>query len=115
MDGFPRTGRKRKSGCVLRMAAVVLFGLWSSVATADPAGTSGNPATSNEPMTFQADEVTYDQQLALTVAKGHVEIAQGTQILLADVVTYNQHTDTVTASGQVSLMMREGTGVCSGY
>src|SRR5665213_3715289 len=83
MDGFPQAGRKRKSGRVLRMAAAVLFGLWCGVAAADPGSSIGNPATSNEPMTFQADEVTYDEQQALTVAKGHVEIAQGTQILLA--------------------------------
>ena len=31
----------------------------------------------NAPIVFQADEVEYDDQLALTVAKGHVEISQG--------------------------------------
>src|SRR5665213_304788 len=115
MDGFPQAGRKRKSGRVLRMAAAVLFGLWCGVAAADPGSSIGNPATSNEPMTFQADEVTYDEQQALTVAKGHVEIAQGTQILLADVVTYNQRTDTVTASGHVSLMLQDGSVAFSDF
>jgi LPS-assembly protein len=60
------------------------------------------------PMVFQADEVAYDDQLALTVAKGHVEISQGGEVLLADTVSYNQRTDTVSASGHVSLLMPTG-------
>ncbi|MBV9827350.1 MAG: LPS-assembly protein LptD [Alphaproteobacteria bacterium] len=62
----------------------------------------------NAPVVFQADEVQYDDQLALTIAKGHVEISQGNEILLADQVTYNQHTDTINASGHVSLMLPTG-------
>jgi LPS-assembly protein len=69
----------------------------------------------NGPMAFQADEVEYDEQLSLTVAKGHVEISQGPQVLLADVVTYNQRTDTVTASGHVSLMTTTGEVIFADY
>jgi LPS-assembly protein len=65
----------------------------------------------NAPIVFQADEVQYDDQLALTVAKGHVEISQGGEVLLADTVTYNQRSDTITASGHVSLL--ESTGEVS--
>ncbi len=60
------------------------------------------------PIVFQADEVQYDDELSLTVAKGHVEISQGGEVLLADTVSYNQRTDTVTASGHVSLLMPTG-------
>lgn len=84
-------------------------------AAANPLPSAGAGPAGSTPMTFQADEVEYDQQLALTVAKGHVEIAQGPQILLADVVTYSQRTDTVTASGHVSLMTPDGTVVFSEY
>lgn len=66
-------------------------------------------------MGFQADEVQYDSDHSLTIAKGHVEISQGTQILLADVVTYNQRTDTVTASGHVSLMTEDGQVLFADY
>ncbi|HEX3861939.1 MAG TPA: LPS assembly protein LptD [Stellaceae bacterium] len=62
----------------------------------------------NAPIVFQADEVQNDDQLGLTVAKGHVEISQGGEVLLADTVSYNQHTDTITASGHVSLLMPTG-------
>ncbi|HEY5208667.1 MAG TPA: LPS assembly protein LptD [Stellaceae bacterium] len=60
------------------------------------------------PYLFAADQVEFDQELGLVVAKGHVEISQGDQILLADTVTYNQKTDTATASGHVSLMQPTG-------
>src|SRR5207245_9259597 len=62
----------------------------------------------NAPIVFQADEVQYDDQLGLTVAKGHVEISQAGEVLLADIVSYNQRTDTITASGHVSLLMPTG-------
>jgi lipopolysaccharide assembly outer membrane protein LptD (OstA) len=107
---LPRKHNARHVLCL----AMLLLGFWWSYALAAAFG-SGDTANKNAPMTFQADEVQYDDQLALTVAKGHVEISQGTQILLADVVTYNQHTDTVTASGHVSLMMPDGTVLFSNY
>jgi LPS-assembly protein len=68
----------------------------------------GNADTARAPMLFSADEVQYDEDLGLIVAKGHVEINQQDQILLADTVTYNQRTDTVTASGHVSLLQPTG-------
>jgi LPS-assembly protein len=105
--------RKHNAGRIIRLT-IVLLGLWWGSAFAQSLGT-GDAANKKAPMAFQADEVQYDDQLALTIAKGHVEISQGTQILLADVVTYNQRTDTVTASGHVSLMMPDGTVLFSNY
>ena len=68
-----------------------------------------------QPYLFNADQVEFDQDLGLIVAKGHVEISQGDQILLADTVTYNQHTDTATASGHVSLMQPTGDVMFADY
>ncbi len=64
---------------------------------------------------FSADEVQFDQDLGLIVAKGHVEISQDDEILLADTVSYNQHTDTATASGHVSLMEAGGNVTFADY
>jgi LPS-assembly protein len=114
MSRLPQIGRKQKSRRVIRLAVAALFGLWCSGAIAANFGVGDNSSKS-APMTFQADEVQYDDQQGLTIARGHVEIAQGTQILLADVVTYNQHADTVTASGHVSLMTPDGTVLFSSY
>ncbi|HEX3536168.1 MAG TPA: LPS assembly protein LptD [Stellaceae bacterium] len=69
----------------------------------------------NAPVVFQADEVQYDDEHGLTIAKGHVEISQNDQVLLADTVSYNRHTDTVTAAGHVSLLTPTGEVVFSDF
>jgi len=116
MTGGCRSGRERSNGRAIRLAAFALFTVWTVRAPlADLLKPNANNANSNAPITFEADEVQYDEQLAVTVAKGHVEIAQGTQILLADVVTYSQRTDTITASGHVSLMTADGQVIFSDY
>jgi LPS-assembly protein len=69
----------------------------------------------NAPIVFRADEIEYADQLALTVARGNVEISQNGQTLLADTVTYNQRTDTVTASGHVSLTQTTGEILFADY
>lgn len=72
-------------------------------------------ADQNAPVLFQADEVEYDEQLGLTVAKGNVEISQGGEVLLADTVSYNQRTGTITASGNVSLLLPSGEVVFADF
>jgi LPS-assembly protein len=60
------------------------------------------------PILFSADELQTDEDLGLVVAKGHVQISQDLQTLLADTVTYNRRSDTITASGNVSLQQPTG-------
>jgi LPS-assembly protein len=69
----------------------------------------------DKPVLMTADEMQYDQDLGLIVAKGHVELSQQDQVLLADTVTYNQRTDTVTASGNVSMMQPTGDVAFANY
>ncbi len=85
-------------------------------APAPAAPASRNAAPDNHaPVLFSADEVQYDEELGLVVAKGHVELTQNDEILLADTVTYNQRTDTVTASGHVSLLQPTGDMLFAEY
>jgi len=89
-----------------RIAVAAILGLVLLAATAH-AAQLGAPHTTVDrqaPYLFSADEVQFDKELGLVVARGRVEISQGDEILLADTVTYNQHTDTATASGHVTLM-----------
>jgi LPS-assembly protein len=72
-------------------------------------------AQQRQPMLFSADEVQYESQLGLVIAKGHVELSQDQQILLADTVTYNERTDTATASGHVTLLQPSGEVVFADY
>ncbi|HYL33531.1 MAG TPA: LPS assembly protein LptD [Stellaceae bacterium] len=92
-----------------------IIGAVALAAVAAPAVAQTAEHGSNKPVLFQADQVEYDQDLGLTVARGHVELDQVDQILLADTVTYNQRTDTVTASGHVSLLQPSGDIVFSDY
>jgi LPS-assembly protein len=91
----------------MRGTALCLCALLATVAV-PAAAAERERADSAAPMLFSADEVQYDDELGLVVAKGHVEISQKDQTLLADVVTYNQLTDTITASGHVSLLQPTG-------
>ncbi|HUB97291.1 MAG TPA: LPS assembly protein LptD [Stellaceae bacterium] len=89
---------------VLALTAAALFACVASGRTAEEKPRQLN----NTPVLVGADELQYDQDLGLTVAKGHVELDQGDQILLADAVTYNQRTDVVTATGHVALLQPSG-------
>src|SRR5882672_4366571 len=110
MTGSPRPGklRLRPRPALILLGAMLALLLSATPGLTDFSFGGRKQADKNAPVMFQADEVQYDDQLGLTVAKGHVEISQGGEVLLADQVGYNQRTDTITASGHVSLL--ESTG-----
>jgi LPS-assembly protein len=89
----------------MRRGVLLACLLWLSAGAASAAPERPNDASA---LLFSADEMQNDEELGLVVARGHVEINRGQRTLLADTVTYNQRTDTVTASGHVSLL--EPTG-----
>jgi LPS-assembly protein len=60
------------------------------------------------PVLLLADEVTYDRELGVAVARGNVEVSQNQRVLKADTLTYNERSHTVTASGNVALMEPSG-------
>jgi len=86
----------------------------TAVAPSMPAGTTAPAAAApaapsqNAPVTFTADEVQYDQNAALVVARGSVEAFQGGRILRADELTYNRNTGVATANGNVQLIEADG-------
>jgi LPS-assembly protein len=110
MTGSPQPGHHRlpERTTLAVVGAMLVLLLAASPGLAQFSVTSQKKDDKSAPIVFQADEVENDDQLALTVAKGHVEISQGGEVLLADTVSYNQRTDTITASGHVSLL--EPTG-----
>lgn len=95
----------RKLGAVV--VALALVGV-TPASPAELAPTSGL-------VVIQADELRYDDELGLVVAAGHVEIAQGERVLLADTVSYNQRADVVTASGNVVLLEPSGEVLFADY
>lgn len=108
MAGFPRLGRIGRFAAALVVAALAILAAGREAGAQLTLHGEGSKTARNAPVVFQADEVQYDDQLGLTVAKGHVEISQNDEVLLADTVSYNRHTDTVTASGHVSLLLPTG-------
>jgi LPS-assembly protein len=76
--------------------------------SAQPPANGSAASKPDQPVLVTADELQYQQDLGLVIAKGHVELSQNNQILLADTITYNQRNDTVTASGNVSITQPTG-------
>src|SRR5947207_1824723 len=116
MTGSPKpAGRPMRIGRASLLLAGAVVAWLCGAAPAAAQFPSGGHRQRAAPVSSQADEVQYDDQLGLTIAKGHVEISQGGEVLLADQVGYNQRTDTITASGHVSLLSPTGEIVFSDF
>lgn len=100
--------RRRRFSAMVFVLGAALVACTVVPARSQPAPNPASASDQRNPILFRADEVEYDEQLALTVARGHVEISQNGLVLLADTVSYNQRTDTVTASGNVSFSQPTG-------
>ncbi len=75
----------------------------------------GAPLSRDEPVTFQADAVSYDSKRALVTWTGHVEIWQNDHILRADKVTYDRGTGVAAATGHVVLVEPDGQVLFAQY
>jgi LPS-assembly protein len=78
---------------------------------AEPAAPAAAPAPAparDAPVTFTAEEVEYDQNRALVVARGRVEAWQGNRVVRADEFTYDRNTGVATARGNVQLIEADG-------
>ena len=62
----------------------------------------------NAPVTFTADEVEFDQERNLVIARGSVEAWQNNRILRTDSFTYNRVTGIAIAEGNVQLLEPDG-------
>jgi LPS-assembly protein len=79
------------------------------------AGTSGAaPVSAGTPVTFLADQVSYDKTGNLVIATGHVRAWQNGQTLYADKVVINRNTDVATATGHVILLEPNGETIFAG-
>ncbi len=102
----------------LRGSIIALL-LWASGALA--AQPSGVPevlpgmTASKSPVLITADQVTYDRDLGVVVASGHVEVSQDERVLRSDTLTYNERTKTVSASGNVALLDPSGNVAFADY
>ncbi len=73
------------------------------------------PLTANEPVTFQADSVSYDKEHGLISAIGHVEAWQNGHLLRADRVTFDRNTNVAAAYGHVVIVEPDGEVIFADY
>jgi LPS-assembly protein len=88
----------------LRLCALALAGCAATTAMGQDAQNADAGRT-----VLQADEMNYEEGADTLKAVGKVEIARDGRVLLADIVTYNQTTDIAVATGNVSLLDKNGT------
>jgi LPS-assembly protein len=69
----------------------------------------------SQPVTFSADEVGYDRDKALVMAKGHVEAWQNGHVLRADQITFDRNTGVAAATGNVVLVEPDGEVLFAAY
>lgn len=79
----------------------------SSAPSAHAAQTDA-PNAAVESVLINADEMSHDRELGLVRAAGTVEVNYQGRTLLADSLVYNQRQDTLSASGNVSLLETTG-------
>lgn len=113
-----RQGRFRIDSLLPLISA--LLGLAVAVVIVFPAAAQfgfprSTPQNQNAPIVLRADELEHNEDLGLTIARGNVELSQNGDVLLADTVTYNARTDTITASGHVSLSQPTGEILFADY
>jgi LPS-assembly protein len=73
------------------------------------------PLSGNQPVTFQADSVTYDKEHGLLIADGHVEAWQNDHVLRADRVTFDRNTNVAAAYGHVVIVEPDGQVLFADY
>lgn len=100
---------------VLALLALVLPTTANAQLASLAAAGSGQPASSSDPVTFTADEVEYDRDNALVIARGRVEAWQNDRILRADRITFDRNTGVAAAMGNVVFMEPDGQVVFADY
>jgi len=76
---------------------------------------NAQPLSGNQPVTFQADSVTYDKEHGLVTATGHVEAWQNDHVLRADRVTFDRNTNVAAAHGHVVIVEPDGQVLFADY
>jgi LPS-assembly protein len=78
-------------------------------------GVGAAAMASDSPVNLVADEVGYDRDLGIYVARGHVEMRQDDRVVVADTVTYNERSKTISASGNVAMLLPSGDTLFGNY
>lgn len=69
------------------------------------------PASKDEPVLLEANDIHYDHENDVVTASGKVEVVQGETVLIADELIYDQQKNTVYARGNTSILEPSGNVV----
>ncbi len=107
--------RKRRSPSVwggmvwaFIIAVLVASGASRAFAKEDLLTPQINKEGANLPLLLQADELSYDNNNSLIIAKGHVEVYYKNYALLSDQLVYDQKANTLNALGNVRIKEPDG-------
>jgi LPS-assembly protein len=76
---------------------------------------AGHSISTDQPVTFSADEVDYDKDKSLVTATGHVEAWQNGHVMRADTITFDRNTGVAAATGHVVLLEPDGEVLFADY
>lgn len=107
----PRVWCNQRMKWMYRIVAIWALGL---AAAALPALAEDKPqqplafGNSKEPVYIEADEMNYDRDQKIVVARGNVEVVQGERILMSQELAYHEAENIVIARGKVSILEPDG-------
>ncbi len=107
--------RLRCLGLVCALLLALLVALPARAQLGGLAAASQQPISTSDPVTFTADEVEYDRDNALVIARGRVEAWQNDRVLRADRITFDRNTGVAAAMGNVVFMEPDGQVVFADY
>ncbi|HUZ65414.1 MAG TPA: LPS assembly protein LptD [Acetobacteraceae bacterium] len=108
--------RPRPLPVALAAAALLLLAVRFAAAQVSLlAGGHAQPVSNTQPVTFLADQVSYNRQTGIVTATGHVEAWQGDHIVYADKMTFDRNTNVAAAIGHVVMLEPSGQVLFSNY
>ena len=114
-----RPSRRMTRAALCRQAllsAVSLIGLTAlAPQIVQDAHAAGPMFDKNQPVTFKADRIDYNQKTNIVTLSGHVEAWQAGHVLFADRVLFDRNTNIADAVGHVVLVSPDGQVVYANY
>jgi LPS-assembly protein len=80
---------------------LITLSLWPTIGAA-------NQKLDSLPVYIEADAMNYDQSKEVVIAAGSVQVTQGARVVLSETLAYYKNTNTVLASGKVSVLEPDG-------
>lgn len=102
-----RIFRKEKGPALKRLVFLICFLLSSQTWAMAKLDTSA--FSNDQPIDFEADNVSYDQHEQIMTASGNVVLKQNGILFQTDKITYNQEKDLIYIPGEAKMILPDGT------